>query len=407
VAGLAALERRCAHRAAPRDPANRARIKPEALWEYDEGQHLTGMQTVQACSERTAFHTQMLKLFERFDVLALPTAQVWPFDAELRWPKAIAGRPMDTYHRWMEAVIYATFAGLPCISMPVGFGAAGLPMGVQLIGRPHGDLALLQFAHAFERPAGERAPLRRQGRTGHRRQQRHGPRGRARPRRRGREGRDLGPQRRQPARRDRRARRAAHGVVADVAKLDDIDRLVAATAAFGGGRLDVLFANAGAALFRPIAETTEAQWDSVMDVNLKGVYFTCQKAAAADGRRRGDRAECRRSRPARAIRRARSTARARPACARSAAPSRPSSRRAASASMSSVPGPIETPLFGRDGLIAGGAVDTMKAAWAERNPMKRFGTPDEVAAAVLFLASIDASYITGIDLLVDGGVGSV
>ena len=134
-----------------KDPANRARIKPEALWEYDEGQHLTGMQTVQACSERTAFHTQMLKLFERFDVLALPTAQVWPFDAELRWPKAIAGRPMDTYHRWMEAVIYATFAGLPCISMPVGFGAAGLPMGVQLIGRPHGDLALLQFAHAFEK----------------------------------------------------------------------------------------------------------------------------------------------------------------------------------------------------------------------------------------------------------------
>ena len=133
------------------NPANRARIKPEALWEYDEGQHLTGMQTVQACSERTAFHTQMLKLFERFDVLALPTAQVWPFDVELRWPKVIAGRPMDTYHRWMEAVIYATFAGLPCISMPVGFGAAGLPMGVQLIGRPHGDLPLLQFAHAFEK----------------------------------------------------------------------------------------------------------------------------------------------------------------------------------------------------------------------------------------------------------------
>jgi NAD(P)-dependent dehydrogenase (short-subunit alcohol dehydrogenase family) len=53
------------------------------------------------------------------------------------------------------------------------------------------------------------------------------------------------------------------------------------------------------------------------------------------------------------------------------------------------------------------AVQAMKGAWAERNPMKRFGTPDEVAAAVLFLASDEASFITGVDLLVDGGVGSV
>ncbi|MGZ8259259.1 MAG: amidase [Caldimonas sp.] len=133
------------------DPANRDRIKPEALWEYDQGQGLTGMQTVQACAERTAFHGHLLRLFERYDALALPTAQVWPFPAEWRWPETIAGRTMDTYHRWMEAVIYATLAGLPCIAMPAGFGANGLPMGVQLIGRPHGDLGVLQLARAFER----------------------------------------------------------------------------------------------------------------------------------------------------------------------------------------------------------------------------------------------------------------
>ena len=133
------------------EPANRAHIKAEALWEYDQGQGLTGMQTVHACAERTAFHGHMLKLLERHDVLALPTTQVWPFDATWRWPQQVAGRTMDTYHRWMESVIYATFAGLPCISMPVGFGANGLPMGVQLIGRPNGDLAVLQLARAFER----------------------------------------------------------------------------------------------------------------------------------------------------------------------------------------------------------------------------------------------------------------
>jgi len=133
------------------NPANRSRIKAEALWEYDQGQGLTGMQTVQACAERTAFHTKMLALFDRYDALALPSAQVWPFPVEWRWPQTIAGRTMDTYHRWMEVVIYATLAGLPCIAMPVGFGANGLPMGVQLIGKPHGDLGVLQLARAFER----------------------------------------------------------------------------------------------------------------------------------------------------------------------------------------------------------------------------------------------------------------
>jgi amidase len=60
---------------------------------------------------------------------------------------------MDTYHRWMEVVIYATFAGLPCISVPVGFDERGLPLGMQLIGKPCGDLALLQLAHAYEQAA--------------------------------------------------------------------------------------------------------------------------------------------------------------------------------------------------------------------------------------------------------------
>ena len=136
-----------------RDPANRAHIKPEALWEHDEGQPLTGVQTMAASVARTAYYQQMLALLERYDVLALPTAQVWPFDAALRWPAEIAGRAMDTYHRWMEVTIYATLAGLPCIALPAGFGRAGLPMGLQLIGRPHGEMALLRIASAYEAAA--------------------------------------------------------------------------------------------------------------------------------------------------------------------------------------------------------------------------------------------------------------
>ena len=137
------------------DPGNRALIKPEALWEHAQAMNLSGAEALAASAQRSTFYQQMLALFEHHDVLALPSAQVWPFDATERWPQQIAGHAMDTYHRWMEVVIYATFAGLPCISVPVGFNAAGLPMGLQLIGRPQGELALLQLARAYERAAGD------------------------------------------------------------------------------------------------------------------------------------------------------------------------------------------------------------------------------------------------------------
>jgi len=92
-------------------------------------------------------------MFESCEFLALPTTQVWPFDANERWPREVAGRPMDTYHRWMETTLYATFAGLPAISVPVGFNDEGLPAGMQLIGRPRDDLGVLQLAHAYEQTA--------------------------------------------------------------------------------------------------------------------------------------------------------------------------------------------------------------------------------------------------------------
>jgi amidase len=131
-------------------PANRAHIKPEALWEHDQSLTLSGAQFMTASASRTRFYQSMLALFEKFDVLAIPVAQVWPFDVHMRWPQSVAGHAMDTYHRWMEVVIYATFAGLPSISVPAGFGANGLPMGLALIGKPQGDLDLLKLAHAYE-----------------------------------------------------------------------------------------------------------------------------------------------------------------------------------------------------------------------------------------------------------------
>jgi amidase len=131
--------------------ASREQIKPEALWEYDQAQALKAVDLARASEMRTRLHAQLLGLLERFDALALPVTQVWPFDVKQHWPREIAGRTMDTYHRWMEVTLYATFAGLPAISVPAGFDNSGrLPMGLQLIGRPHGDAALLTLAAAYE-----------------------------------------------------------------------------------------------------------------------------------------------------------------------------------------------------------------------------------------------------------------
>jgi amidase len=137
-------------------PGARDRIKPEALWEHDQAISLNFMDFMKASEVRTAYHTHLLSLFERFDSLALPVTQVWPFPVAQRWPQVLAGRTMDTYHRWMEVTLYATFGGLPAISVPAGFHANGKwPTGLQLIGRPQGDADLLDLAAAYELTAAE------------------------------------------------------------------------------------------------------------------------------------------------------------------------------------------------------------------------------------------------------------
>ncbi|TWO69441.1 amidase [Caenimonas sedimenti] len=132
-------------------PGARDKIKPEALWEYDCSLGLSFMDFMRASQVRTAYYQHMRQLFERWDVLALPAAQVWPFDVNERWPKQIAGRTMDTYHRWMEVTLYATLAGLPAISVPAGFHPQkGWPMGIQLIAKHSADALLLRVAGAYE-----------------------------------------------------------------------------------------------------------------------------------------------------------------------------------------------------------------------------------------------------------------
>ncbi|MCY1193792.1 MAG: amidase [Achromobacter veterisilvae] len=131
------------------NPETRKLVKPALIWEVEGLDGMTARQVYQATEERSAWYQAVLRMFGEVDYLAVPSAQVFPFDAKLDWPRQIAGRPMDTYHRWMETVTPWTLAGCPVISVPVGFNAAGLPMGMQLIGPPRGDLAVLRLAHAY------------------------------------------------------------------------------------------------------------------------------------------------------------------------------------------------------------------------------------------------------------------
>jgi amidase len=139
-------------------PDARAHIKAEALWEYDQAQTLGITDFMQAAQVRSAFFAHMMGLFEQVDVLALPATQVWPFALDSTWPRQIGQRAMDTYHRWMECTIHATFAGLPAISLPAGFDASGRwPLGMQWIGPPQGDAPLLRAAAAYESDAAPEA----------------------------------------------------------------------------------------------------------------------------------------------------------------------------------------------------------------------------------------------------------
>ena len=193
-------------------------------------------------------------------------------------------------------------------------------------------------------------------------------------------------------------------VKADVSKLADIDKLYSqVTAKFG--KIDALFANAGIAKFAPAADSTEQLFDETFDINVKGLYFTIQKALPHLNDNAGivlnSSVVNSKGNPGTTVYSA-SKAAVRSLARTFAAELLDRGIRVNVVS----PGPIETPILERGGLPQA-ALDDFATQVKNRVPMKRFGTPEEVAPAVVFLASNEASYITGVDLNVDGGLGQI
>jgi NAD(P)-dependent dehydrogenase (short-subunit alcohol dehydrogenase family) len=196
----------------------------------------------------------------------------------------------------------------------------------------------------------------------------------------------------------------ALAVQADVASLTDLDKLYAEVSQ-KLGRIDVLFVNAGVAKFAPLAETSESLYDENFDTNIKGAYFTIQKALPL----LNDGASIILNTSV-----ADSTGNAGTSAYSATKAALRSLARTAAAELvgrgirvnTVAPGPIVTPIFGRTGLPKE-ALEQFAKETVAKVPMKRFGQPEEVAAAVVFLASQDASYITGVEINVDGGLGQI
>lgn len=124
------------------------------------GMDLTASDIHAAFTARTELYRQFLALFDEIDILALPTVQLPPFPVDWHYPHEVAGEQQPDYLGWMRSCWYISATGFPCISVPCGFTADGLPVGIQFVGRPLGEIALLRFALGFEHanPAWRRHP---------------------------------------------------------------------------------------------------------------------------------------------------------------------------------------------------------------------------------------------------------
>lgn len=138
------------------DESLRPALKPEAIYELDglvgeiDGGPVTAVDIYHSSEKRSQLYSAFRRLFDTYDYVVLPTAQVMPFDAATTWPTEVAGVAMSSYHRWMEVTTIGTLIGAPTLAMPAGFSSDGLPIGLQVIGRNHDELSLLTLAHAWE-----------------------------------------------------------------------------------------------------------------------------------------------------------------------------------------------------------------------------------------------------------------
>jgi amidase len=134
-------------------PKWRDKLQKGLLWNIEQGLALTPRDIARAQIARTALWHRVRTFMETRDLLILPTVAVPPFPVEQRYPTEINGKPLDNYTQWFFLTYGITLTGLPAISVPCGFTASGLPVGLQIVGRRRQEAAVLRAAAAFEAAA--------------------------------------------------------------------------------------------------------------------------------------------------------------------------------------------------------------------------------------------------------------
>jgi amidase len=141
-------------------PQQRAQLKDTVRWNLEAGERLTNADLDRASAARARIFEGVRLFFTRFDVVLGPTTQVLPFDIDVPWVKEIEGVVLESYIDWMRSCSSITVTGCPAISIPAGFSAKGLPIGMQLVAAAREDAKLLGIARAIEAVTGyaARAP---------------------------------------------------------------------------------------------------------------------------------------------------------------------------------------------------------------------------------------------------------
>jgi amidase len=135
-------------------------VKDTIKFEVAQAERATAADVGRALARQARMYDQSRQFFEQYEYFILPVTQVQPFDVNTPYPTEIAGTTMTSYIDWMRSCWYVTMMANPAISVPAGFSAAGLPVGLQIVGRHRDEWSVLQLAHAFEQVTrhGQRQP---------------------------------------------------------------------------------------------------------------------------------------------------------------------------------------------------------------------------------------------------------